>query len=272
MDQFESEAPSPGTDGDPSQKPQSRLQARFDELTRARHEALRALEATRDENAQLRAQLESIGSKVDALASNQASQGKVREWPDLSEQEIFAHIQDNGLTDPAVLARAVKELARREAQATVQATEKKLTAQQQQNLAVQKAWQRAMAEYGPDVLKEDSALRRAAEEVANSLQSEFGRKGANIFEENPVLVYLTFAAAQGKLGASKAGQAQTEAAQLREEAKARAAGEVSVAGASEASAAMKSLLAKNDWRGALRQLDTVRAFRGEPPKGVNAGV
>jgi hypothetical protein len=210
--------------------------------------------------------MEEVENRVSGISEQRQQAGSLRDWKDLSETEIFDLIRDQGVTDPNVLVRGVKELSRREAEAVMGKARKEQAVISKAQAALTRAQQRALSEFGPDVMRADSELRQEAGRLADEWQSNEGGRDVNIFEQNPFMFYLVFAEASRKLGARKATSAQQDNERLRGEAASRASGESSVMRASEASSDFKDALASNDWRKALRNLDTVRSLnaRREP--------
>lgn len=250
--------------------PQSRYQKRIDTVVAQREDALRALDASRQETAAVMARLEAVEGRLSGFLTNmQEQQGPKaidRGIDKYSEQEILGLIQEEGITDPAVLMRGVKELARRQAVEASNAVRAEMSQAQKVASAQQQANQRIISDF-PDVLKSGSDLNRAASEIANEVVGQLKRTNPQLadglFDKAPELAYLVYAAAAGKVGAQTAKTAQIQADVLQEQQRYQAASDIPMNVAAEASAKARSPAARSDWRSDLRNsLPSIQSLQG----------
>lgn len=254
-----------GPPADPTPKPEepSRFQKRIDELSKQKYEAIRQLDASRQEQATLAARLEALEARLAEKAEEPkpSTPGLNREWKDLTEPELASLVQENSVADPTLVLRASKELARREAEALIERERGSFQKELQRREEIQTTWATVNREFGPDAQNPQSRLRQEAEAVAARITQKMGK---DAFQQNPDLLYFAFAEADRRLKTSAVSDATKELERLRTLEKSRSAGVEPLMSASEARASKEELLKRGDVRGAIGQLDIIRVLRGEP--------
>lgn len=244
-----------------------RSEQRIGQLTAQKYELARALEAANSQNSALIARLEALETRVESVGARPNTSTLRREWKDLREEEMLTMAQEQAANDPTVVIRVSHELARREVERQLAEARKGFESsraeERQRDAAIQRQWTNIVREFGPDVQKADSPIYKKADEIASALVRE---RGQDVFNKDPLLLYHAFAEADRQLSRAAASSASRELERLRAQGASSQGGAVGVASAAEASASLKDLLAKNDVRGAVGQLDIVRSLRGLPPK------
>ena len=242
----------------------SRFEQRIGQITREKHEALRALAEMKERYGNLESEVASIKQSLAAQPANGAA-AKHKDWSDLTEAELLQIGEEYGASNPAYNARILKELARREADKVRAELRQEYEGSKKADTLKTSVMQRIATEFGPGVLKADSPLRQKAIEVAQEFAALYGAKEV---QSSALNEYLIFAEAARRLGATQAPAQTDDSERLRAAAKSREVVEAGVNAAASSSASLKNLVSRGDVRGALRQLDIVRGLRGEEPKGA----
>jgi hypothetical protein len=250
------------------------VRKRIDELTKLRYDAERQADAERAERQRLTQEIAELRGQI-AQATGAT---KPKGWDDLDadsthkmladEFDRLAHPSKNEETgeittgDPNLLAKAIRELVRKEAAALVD-KEKRAYAQVTEannNIAATRA--AIIRDFGADASNPQSDLRQRAEQHWGALEKKYGKDGlGKRLAETPDLEYLCFSKAASELyaeGKAQSPQAARELEVLRRQAGVGAGGE----GVAEAHTRFSNLLKGGNLDSAAQEL--ARQMMGGP--------
>lgn len=250
-------------------------QQRINELTAARRDAERQTEAERAERQGLTQEIAQLRQQIDQATG----QSKPKGWDDFGADDLHKMLADEfslmaspeknpetgEVTKGAnanVLAKAIREMIRREAGSLVSEKEKQYAGQSAAQQALQEVRGRIQSDFGTDALNEQSDLRQRAQTHWKALEKKYGKEGlAQRLAQTPDLEYLCFSKAAAELYAEGKAQSPQLARELeiaRRQAGVGSGGE----GMAEANTRFSTLLKKNDLDSAASEL--ARQMMGGP--------
>lgn len=213
--------------------PTSRAEKRISQLTARNHELQRQL-------ADVNAKFSTVQSRLDEIAGQitKGGDGSLKDWKDLGTGEVQKLLMEQGTSDPATLARAVTEIARRQAAEEARKLESQYKAERENEKRVQETWRNIYAEF-PDMQDQKSALFGLANQMGQALQAQYG---ADVLEKRPELIELAVARAAAKVYSSAARGLRAEVEKFKAADKERAGNEAELTRRNAQRASLKKLL------------------------------
>jgi len=235
----------------------SPTQKRIDQLTRQKHDAIRALDAANEKLSAMEARFAALEQKLSPVFEPPAQGNKMpNDWRDLTEDQAKQLLMSEHADDPAIRAKLMDILMDRKVETLTKSLSTKFESQSKQKDITNALNQAIQVEFGPELSNPESGLRDGAIAVLRDIAQIKGPEVA----EDPLMQYLAYMAADrtAKVGAIQTLKEQVDA--LTDQVKALSGSRTPVTARSpEQDKAIKESFQKGNIDAAIGQL---RVFGG----------